>query len=177
MRSILSFFIWLLLSVSPVYGAVQEENSGQSKIEQQLPQIQDKEDEKLRLIYQVFIYATDLKNAYKTVKLALKRRPNSLYWHYKMAEVASWLGKGQDAIKSMDYIYRHTHNIKIKKKILKSALQLYQYEIAAPLIKEEALKNPTEKNIKDMVYVYNQIGKPEIAAKVLGTTLKEKGRR
>ncbi len=55
MRLILSFFIWLLLSVSPVYGAVQEENSGQSKIEQN-PEIQDKEDEKLDYFIK-FIYA------------------------------------------------------------------------------------------------------------------------
>jgi len=132
-----------------------------------IPQKEDVEDEKLRLMYQVFVYSQDLKNAFKTVKIALKRRPHSLYWHYKMAEVASWLGKGSYAIKSMDYIYRHTNNPRMKKKILKSALQFYQYKIAAPIIKEETMKNPTPKNIKDLIFVYNKIGRPELAAKYL----------
>ena len=168
-KSIFTIFICL----SFLYGA------GTSQISQEkfIPQTQDKKDEKLRLMYQVFVYANDLKNAHKTVKIALKRRPNSLYWHYKMVEVASWLGKGADAVKSMNYIYKFTHSQKMKKRILKSALELYQYKVAAPLIKEETIKNPTPKNIKNLIYVYNQVGKPEVAAKVLEKLAKTKNNK
>jgi hypothetical protein len=169
MRSLI-FLIYILILLQNI-----QAQTPQSR--ESIPQREDREDEKLRLIYQVFVYSTDLQNAYKTAKLALKRRPNSLYWHYKMSEVASWIGKGRDAVKSLDFIYRHTGDKKVKKRILKSALELYQYEIAAPLIKEKTMKNPTKKNIKDMVFVYNQIGKPEISAKVLESISKRAGGR
>jgi tetratricopeptide (TPR) repeat protein len=164
---ILSIFLSLF---TPIFAQTSQTNDAEL-----IPQRKDKEDEKLRLIYQVFIYSGDVKNAFKTAKIALKRRPHSLYWHYKMAEVASWLGKGSWALESMNYIYQHTHSQKMKKKILSSALQLYQYKIAAPLIKEETMKNPTQKNIKDLIFVYNKIGRPELAAKYLEKLAKMKG--
>ena len=146
-------------------GAIAENN--QTKVVESIPQTEDRKDEKLRLMYQVFVYANDLKNAYKTVKVALKRRPHSLYWHYKMVEVATWLGRGADAVNSMNYIYKFTHSPKMREKVLKSALELYQYKVAAPLIKEETIKHPTPENIKNLIFVYNKVGKPEIAAKTL----------
>ena len=125
------------------------------------------EDEKLRLMFQVFTYASDLKNAYKVGSKALKRYPDSLYWHQKMAEICQWLDKRGEAVRHYRFIYRHTHDKKLEKKILDYALNAYQYETAAPILKTIALTEPTKENLKKVIDIYDKIGSPEKAAQLL----------
>ena len=125
------------------------------------------EDEKLRLMFQVFTYSSDLKNAYKVGTKALKYFPNSLYWHQKMAEVSQWIDKPNEAILHYKFIYKQTHDLKLRKKILNYSLAAYQYETAAPILEEITLSNPSEKNINQLVDIYDKTGSPEKAAKIL----------
>ena len=126
-----------------------------------------KRDEKLRLMFQVFTYSSDLKNAYVVGQKALKYFPDSLYWHQKMAEVSQWIDKPNEAIRHYEFIYKKTHDLKLRKKILDYSLAAYQYETAAPILKEIALSNPSEKNLDKLVDIYNKTGSPEEAAKIL----------
>jgi len=126
-----------------------------------------KRDEKLRLMFQVFTYSSDLKNAYKVGKKALKYFPDSLYWHQKMAEVSQWIDKPNEAIRHYEFIYKKTHDVKLRKKILDYSLAAYQYETAAPILKEIALANPNEENLDKLVDIYDKTGSPEEAAKIL----------
>ncbi len=126
-----------------------------------------KEEEKLRLMFQVFTYSNDTKNAYKVAKKALKRFPESLYWHQRLAEVAEWMGKGREAMDHYLFVYRKTHDRKLGKKILDYALEDYQYEKALPLAREKALRNPDRKNLNLLLDLYDKVGKPEEGAAIL----------
>jgi nitroreductase len=125
------------------------------------------EEEKLRLMFQVFTYSSDLNNAYKVGKRALKLFPDSLYWHQKMAEISEWIDKRNEAIQHYQFIYHRTHDRKLRKKILDYSLAAYQYETAAPILEEIALSDPNEKNLANVVDIYNKTGSPEKAAEML----------
>ena len=126
-----------------------------------------KSDEKMKLMYQVFTYASDLENAYKVAKKAVVMYPESLYWHKKMAEVSQWLDKRAESIKHYNYIYARTQKKALREKILDYAVVAYQYETAAPLLKEKVMEDPSMENIKKMISIYNHVGMPEVAAETL----------
>ncbi len=124
-------------------------------------------DEQLELMFQIFVYAGDLEHAYETAKKALKRYPDAPYWHQKMAEVAQWLDKREEAMEHYLQLYHATRSPSIEAKLYEYALSAYQYTTAAPIARAKALKAPTHENVKDMIFLYDALGKPEIAAKTL----------
>ena len=134
----------------------------------------DAEDEKLRLMFQVFTYASDLDNAYKVGTKALKRYPDSLHWHQKMAEICQWLGKRSEAVKHYSFVYHQTHDKELEKKILDYALNAYQYEAAAPILESIALADPSRENLEKLVDIYDKVGTPEKAAAILEQVAAEK---
>ncbi len=71
----------------------------------------------IELMYKVFIYNNDLKNAQKVALAALKRDPSNLMWRKYLADALSWSGKTKEAFKHYTYIYkknRKKYNIKPK---------------------------------------------------------------
>ena len=125
------------------------------------------DDQELKLLFQVFSYSSDLENAYKTAKKALKAYPQSLYWHRKMAEVSQWTDRREEAVDHMMYVYRHTHNKALEDKILEYSLSAYQYKTAALLIEKKMRKNPNKENVQNMVYIFDLVGKPLESAEIL----------
>ncbi len=57
------------------------------------------------LMYKVFIYNNDLKNAQKVAKTALKQNPKDLIWRKYLADALSWDAKSKEAFKHYMYIY------------------------------------------------------------------------
>lgn len=135
--------------------------------------IADENDQELRLLFQVFSYSRDLENAYLTVKKALEIFPSSLYWHTKMSEVAMWTGRTQEAVEHMMYTYQRTHDKKLEDKIYTYSLSAYQYETAAVIIEKKVKKDPSEKNIKELVYIFDLVGKPLESAEILDELYKK----
>ncbi len=65
-----------------------------------------KKDKNLNeLMYKVFIYNNDLKNAKYIAKNALALNPNDLLWRKRLADILSWSGKQKEAFKHYDYIF------------------------------------------------------------------------
>lgn len=124
-------------------------------------------DEQLELLFQIFVYAGDLEHAYATAQKALARYPDALYWHQKMAEVAQWLDKREEAMEHYMVLYRATRSPEVEATLYAYALSAYQYSTAAPIAKAKALKAPTVENIKDMIFLYDALGEPETAAQAL----------
>jgi len=127
----------------------------------------DTQENELRLLLQSFLYSQDLQNALQTAKIALREKPSSLYWNQKMAEVLRWMGRGEEAIQYMEYIYYRTKKPQLAKEIIDYALDSYQYEKVKKLIRVAYLNNPTQKNKQRMLFIYHQIGIPQEAALVL----------
>jgi len=124
-------------------------------------------DEELKLMLQAFLYSNDLEHAYKTAKLGYEQHPNSYYWNQKMAEVCRWSGRSSESIKYMEFMYNKKHDPKLAKDIIDFGLGTYQYESLKSLVRQEAKANPSKENIERMVYIYTEVGEPEIAAQFL----------
>lgn len=124
-------------------------------------------DQELRLLFQVFSYSSDMENAYLTATKALELSPRSLYWHNKMSEVAMWTGRTQEAVEHMMYIYQRTRDKKLEDKIYAYSLSAFQYETAAVIIERKVKKDPSKKNIEEMAYLFDLVGKPLESAEVL----------
>jgi len=127
----------------------------------------DYHDNELRLMYQSFIYSKDLSNAMKVASIGVKRYPKSIYWNQKMAESAQWNTKTPLAMKYMKRLYALTHNPKLAKQIINYSLKAYQYEEAEPIIRKQFKQNPSEKNLKLLLFIYDHIGEPEKSITVL----------
>jgi len=124
-------------------------------------------DETMRLIYQVFIYSEDLENGYIVAKKAIVKYPESIYWHQKLAEVAKWLDKREEAIDNYLFVFKKSHDKVLGEKILNYAIGAYQYETAIPILREKVLDNPTKENIKDLILIHDRAGIPEDTAEIL----------
>ncbi len=124
-------------------------------------------EQELKLLFQVFSYSNDLDNAYVTATKALRAYPHSIYWHNKMAEVAMWTDRREEAVKHMLYVYNRTRSRKLEDKIFEYALSAYQYETAAEIIEKKVKQDPSEENVQKMVYIFDLVGKPKESAELL----------
>jgi len=127
----------------------------------------DAYEQELRLLFQVFSYSSDLENAYKTAQKALEHYPKSLYWHEKMAEVAMWTDRREEAVEHMMYVYKRTHSKQLEKKIFEYSLSAYQYKTAALIIEKKLKSDPSEANVQKMVSIFDLVGKPLESAELL----------
>ncbi len=80
-----------------------------------------KREELNELMYKVFIYNNDLKNAQKVAIAALKREPKNLMWRKYLADALSWSGKTKEAFKHYTYIYKRNRS----KKSIKNPIKGY----------------------------------------------------
>ena len=135
--------------------------------------ISKENDEKLKMMFQVFTYSSDLENAYKVTNKALEKYPTSLYWHGKAAETLEWLGKRPEAMKHYMFVYSRTKDKKLENTILEYGLNAYQYNMVVPIVKNKALSNPTFENIDQMIEIYDKVGYPEKAAAILEKLLEK----
>jgi len=126
-----------------------------------------KKDEELRLILQVFLYKSDLENAYKVASIGYKSAPNSYYWNQKMAEITQWTGRTEESMMHLRNLYNLRYDEKIEKELIDFGIASYRYEDIEDLVVNKAKSNPTEKNIDLMIFVYKQIGEPEKVVDVL----------
>jgi len=147
--------------------------SNDTKPSQKSGSLSSGDDQELKLLFQVFSYSSDIENAYKTAQKGLALYPKSLYWHKKMAEVARWTDRREEAVKHMMYVYRHTRDKELENEIFKYSLSAYQYTTAAYIIEKKVRKDPSEENVQQMVYIFDLVGKPLESAELLDEVYKE----
>jgi hypothetical protein len=123
--------------------------------------------DELRLMCQAFLYVKDLEHARQTVEIALKSSPNSLYWNQKMAEILKWMGRGEEALRYLKFVYYKTKKASLAKEIIDYALASYHYENVEKLATQIFMDNPTKENRDRMLFIYNQIGDTKKSAQIL----------
>ena len=121
----------------------------------------------LRLLLQVFLYKGDLKDAYKVAQVGSKKYPNSYYWNQKMANICQWTNRTAEAMKYLRKMYEIHYSPVLENKLINYGMLYYQYEAIEPLVLNKARRNPTEKNIDELINVYTKVGMPEKVLKVL----------
>ncbi len=115
-------------------------------------------DDLLALTFSVFLQTKDLKNAYKTVKIALQKYPDSLYWHEQMAKVALWIEEFDDAHRSMLFVYknRKKHPEGFMKTLESLAINKGDYATIAEIMKQDIINGKTEK-LSDFIYLETEL--------------------
>jgi predicted Zn-dependent protease len=127
----------------------------------------DKEDEELKLMLNVFLYKSDLENAYKVASIGYKKNKRSFYWNKKMAEICQWTNRSARSMKHLRIMYELNHDEKIEDELIEYGIQSYQYEEIEPLVINKVLRDPSEKNIDLLILVYTKIGFPEKVVEIL----------
>ncbi len=120
------------------------------------------------LIYRVFIYNNDLKNAYKIAYEKVKENPNTLLWRKRLADILLWSGKNREALDEYFYIYKKTQDKKLERIILKASVEGRDYEKAYEIIKKKLFSHPDNKKyLKEFTALAYKSGKIEESAKIL----------
>ncbi len=126
------------------------------------------------LMYKVFIYNGDLKNAYKVVIKELKKEPSNLVWKRRLADILLWTGKSSEALKEYAYIYKKTKDQKLEKLILSSSIKGRDYKDAYPILMQKILAHPDNMKIIDkFIEVAKGVGEIEKSALFLDRIYKK----
>jgi len=134
-------------------------------------------ERELRLILQIFLYKGDLESAYKVAKFGSKHYPNSYYWNEKMANICQWTNRTAQAMIYLRKIYELNHNPILEEKLIHYGMNHFQYEAVEPLLLKKAKRNPTEKNIDNLINIYTKVGMPEEVLNVLDSEYKRTANR
>ncbi|MBD3825171.1 MAG: tetratricopeptide repeat protein, partial [Epsilonproteobacteria bacterium] len=126
-----------------------------------------KDDEELVLMLQAFLYSADIENAYKVATIGYKKHPNSYYWNQKRGETAKWLGKYDESMDHMIFLYNVDKNEKLRNELITYGISIYQYDKIEQYITEKVRQEPTEKNFDTLIFVYSMTGKTEESARIL----------
>ena len=124
-------------------------------------------NEELKLMIQSFLYKGDTDNAYKVARIGYKKYPKSIYWNKQAVDTAKWTNHPQEAVQFEIELYQKNHDLKLRDEIITYGLSMYQYQKIEDLVIQKARVNPNEENIKMMIFIENQLGTPEKAAKIL----------
>ncbi len=129
------------------------------------PKKQAKKSETLtELMYKVFIYNNDLKNAKKVAYSALKRDPKNLMWRKYLADVLSANGQSKEAFKHYMYIYNKTKT----KKTLNLKVEGYGTYDKYFMLLGKIFSNPKDqKSIEKFVKTAEKLGNSKEALSTL----------
>ena len=127
-----------------------------------------KEPSLTELMYRVFIYSNDLKNAYKIAYEQLKKNPKSLLWRKRVADILLWSGRSKEALDQYFIVYKETKDRKLEKIILKASIENREYEKAYEILRRKLFKRPyDQKLINEFVDVAQKVGKIDKCVKIL----------
>ncbi len=127
---------------------------------------ENKEPSLEELVYRVFVYTGDLKNAYRVVKRELAKNPNSFVWRKRAADLLLWMGKSKEALREYAKLYKKDK--KLEKIVIKLSKDLGDYEEAYEIYKKKVLQNPYDlKNINIFITLGEKLGKVKETALVL----------
>jgi len=113
-------------------------------------------NQELKLLYQVFIYKSNLDEAIKIARLGVKKYPNSYEWNLNLANALNWKGKGKEALKYFKRAYNLKHSYKLKKIVEKLALSSGDSNLAIEILKTKLKKRFSLKEFKQLVSIYYQ---------------------
>jgi tetratricopeptide (TPR) repeat protein len=123
------------------------------------------------LMYKSFVYTNDLENAYKVAKKIVEKIPFSIKWRKRLAQLALWLNKPEEAFRNYLYVYNKTHDKEIEK-----TLFMFPYPEVIDLkikIYEKEIKNGNYKNAVELAKLYEYKGYPEKAFNLMKNLYKK----
>ena len=137
----------------------------------------DKEETLLRLLLSTFLASGDLKNASVVAEKGTRLFPEDPYWWERVAEISSWRGRSDDALRAYITAYRLSGKDTLRKKAFSLAVALNRFDLAKELM-EEDIESGKVDDIKNILFVYEQSGDIDALIAVLeGIIEKDRDRK
>ena len=123
-------------------------------------------DKLLRQILDVFLYTSDIENAFRTAKKGTELFPNSVYWRRWLIKTSLWTQRPKEAYRNLLYLYRRGFDHGVTKQLYNLSLALRKYETALKIL-ENKIKKGELGRLKGIEYLYEAVGEPERGIKFL----------
>ncbi len=81
------------------------------------------------LAYQVFIENRNLEEAYRVAAAAVRQSPAEAVWHHRLAQVAEWTGRVEEALREWRWTLRDHETLEALAGILRLAPSLNEYDL------------------------------------------------
>ncbi|HAT71376.1 MAG TPA: hypothetical protein DCS63_00990 [Elusimicrobia bacterium] len=126
----------------------------------------DQQEELMRSLLETFIGAGDLPSALETARKAGKLYPKSVFWVKKSGELSLWSGDPKSALASFKRLLSLENTRELRARVAVLAIGIKDYETALYALELDLAANNLEK-ADDLIYIYEQLGRPEEAADLI----------
>ncbi len=124
-------------------------------------------EEKLYLMYQSFLYNSDLKNAKKVVQQAIKQYPDHTVWYQRGLELSRWTEDKIWRVTLLQHLRQTTNDNTLTDELLSVTLNAKRYDIALPILQAKLQQTPTPQISQQIVSLYQEEGKTQEAIQLL----------
>ncbi len=126
------------------------------------------DDKTYELGYTVFLENRNLEDALRVAKAAVQQAPSNITWRRRLAQVAEWSNRPQEALTQWHIIAKQTNQDAAWQQVLRLAPGLLEYQALADGLQYQLRRAPGDKRlIAEMVSNYERIGQPEQAIALL----------
>lgn len=126
----------------------------------------DQQEELMRSLLETFIGANDLPAALETAGKAEKLYPADPFWAKKAAELSLWSGDPKSALAALKRLLRLENTPELRNRVVVLAIGTKDYETALYALELDLAADDLGK-ADDLIYIYEQLGRPEKAAELI----------
>lgn len=126
----------------------------------------DQREELMRSLLDTFLAANDLPGALETAKKAETLYPHSDFWVKKSAELSLWSGDSKGALQAYKRLLSIENTPELRRKVAGLAVGSRDFETALYALELDLAADDLEK-ADDLIYIYEQLGRPEKAAELI----------
>ncbi|MEG2816066.1 MAG: tetratricopeptide repeat protein [Comamonas sp.] len=122
------------------------------------------DDKTYELGYTVFLENKNLEDALRVAKAAVQQAPSNITWRRRLAQVAEWSNRPQEALTQWHIIAKQTNEDAAWQQVLRLAPGLLDDQALADGLQYQLRRAPGDKRlVTEMVNTYERIGKPQQA--------------
>ncbi|MGD9642142.1 MAG: tetratricopeptide repeat protein [Elusimicrobiales bacterium] len=126
----------------------------------------DTQQELMRSLLDTFIGSGDFDSAIETASKAAALYPEDPFWLKKRAELALWKSDPRTALASFKKLLSLENTKELRRRVAVLAIGLKDYETALYALELDLAANDLE-TADDLIYIYEQLGRPEKAAQLI----------
>ncbi len=160
----------LSTTVVPTHGKSRATGSMEKKLSSS-----KKKGEVLRLLLSTFLASGDIENALKVTTIATALFPQDPYWWEKHAEMNTWTGRPDEALRAYVKAHRLSGREETRKKAIELAIALNRFDTAKGLVEKDVEAGKKVDELENVVRIYEQAGSVDELLPLLQKFYKEEG--
>ncbi len=124
------------------------------------------EQKLMRDILDTFVAANDIPGALETARKGRSLYPSDPFWLNELGELSVWNGDPRGALAAFKELLEFQNSVQLRRRVAALAIGLKDYETALYALELDLAANDLDK-VDDLIYIYEQLGKPEKAAELI----------